>query len=262
MDGGWKDDTMLKPSIMLSLFMLLAFLCFSSHVPAAESGGSNAVVTVIKGTARVYSKEATQGHGIKKGDRIKEDQEVRVAEKSRIEMRFPDGTVMRLSEKSRLKMSELTFNKQTESKNVKVDLEGGKLWANVKKLTTPDSSVAVRTSNAVAGVRGTVYQVNVDEDKSALVKVYDGEVYVANPPRDTAQQTDKVKAPHPVAGPHEVPPPVHEVSMEEWTVIVKAMQQITISPEGVASKPQAIDPKTDADDWVKWNQERDKTLTF
>jgi hypothetical protein len=40
------------------------------------------------------------------------------------------------------------------------------------------------------------------------------------------------------------------------------MQQITISPEGVASKPQAIDPKTDADDWVKWNQERDKTLTF
>jgi hypothetical protein len=253
---------MLKPSITLSLVLLLAFVCVSSHVPAAESGGSDAVVTVIKGTARVYSKAATQGHVIKKGDRIKEDQEVRVAEKSRIEMRFPDGTVMRLSEKSSLKMSELTFNKKTESKNVTVDLEGGKLWAKVKKLTTPDSSVAVKTSNAVAGVRGTVYQVNVDEDKSALVKVYDGEVYVANPPRDTSQPIDKVKAPHPVAGPHEVPPPVHEVSMEEWTVIVKAMQQITISPEGVASQPQAIDPKADADDWVKWNQERDKKLPF
>jgi hypothetical protein len=231
-------------------------------VLAAESGGSDAVVTVIQGSARVYSKEAPKERFVKKGDRINEDQEVRVAEKSRIELRFADGTRMRLSEKSSLKMRELAFNKQTEGKNVKVDLEGGKLWANVKKLTTPDSSVVVKTSNAVAGVRGTVYQVNVNEDKSALVKVYDGEVYVANPPRDAAQPLDKVTAPHAVAGPHEVPPPMHEVSMEEWTVIVKAMQQITISPQGVASEPQSIDPKVDLDDWVKWNQERDKELTF
>jgi hypothetical protein len=253
---------MLKRKMTVVFVLLIAFVCVSSHEVAAESGGSDAVATVIQGTARVYSKEATKGLVIKKGDRIKEDQEVRVAEKSRIELRFPDGTMMRLSEKSSLKMRELAFNKQTEGKNVKVDLDGGKLWANVKKLTTPDSSVVVKTSNAVAGVRGTVYQVNVNEDKSALVKVYDGEVYVANPPRDAAQPIDKVTAPHAVAGPHEVPPPMHEVSMEEWTVIVKAMQQITISPQGVASEPQAIDPKVDLDDWVKWNQERDKELTF
>lgn len=253
---------MLKRKMTVAFVLLIAFVCVSSHVLSAESGGSDAVVTVIQGTARVYSREATTGRVVKKGDRIKEDQEVRVAEKSRIEMRFPDGTRMRLSEKSNLKMSELAFNKQSEGKNVKVDLDGGKLWANVKKLTTPDSSVVVKTSNAVAGVRGTVYQVNVNEDKSALVKVYDGEVYVANAPRDAAQPIDKVTAPHPVAGPHEVPPPMHEVSMEEWTVIVKAMQQITISPQGVASDPESIDPKVDADDWVKWNQERDKEMTF
>jgi hypothetical protein len=216
----------------------------------------------IQGTARIYGKDATGGRSIKKGDRIKEYEEVRVAEKSRIELRFPDGTVMRLSEKSRLRMNDLAFNKKTESKKVNVDLSEGKLWAKVKKLGTPDSSVVVKTSNAVAGVRGTVYQVNVYEDKSARVKVYDGEVYVANPPRDVAQPIDKVTAPHPVAGPHAVPPPMHEVTMEEWTVIVKAMQQITISPQGVASKPEAIDPKIDADDWVKWNQQRDNELTF
>ncbi|MCK9420442.1 MAG: FecR family protein [Nitrospirae bacterium] len=253
---------MLKQSLTLSIVLLLAFVCVSTPVHAAESGGSDAVVTVIQGTARVYSREATKGRGIKKGDRIKEDQEVRVAKKSRIEMRFPDGTVMRLAEKSRLKMNDLAFNKKTESKNVEVDLAVGKLWATVKKLGTPDSSVVVKTSNAVAGVRGTVYQVNVFEDKSAKVKVYDGEVFVANPPRDAAQPTDKVTAPHPVAGPHAVPPPMHEVSMEEWTVIVKAMQQISISPQGVASKPQVIDPQADTDAWVKWNQERDKELTF
>jgi hypothetical protein len=159
-------------------------------------------------------------------------------------------------------MSELSFNKETENKNVKVNLSVGKLWAKVKKLATPDSSVEVQTSNAVAGVRGTVYRVNVEEDKSALVKVYDGTVYVANPPRGASKPGDQVTVPHPVPGPHEVPPPYHEVSMEEWTAIVTAMQQITISPQGVPSKPQDFDPKADQDDWVRWNQQRDKEMSF
>ncbi len=230
---------------------------------AADSGPNDAVVTAIQGSARVYTVGSDAGRALKKGDRVKKEQEIKVAEQSRIELRFPDGTVMRLSERSRVKMSELSFNKKTADKNVKVDLSVGKLWANVKKLTTPKSSVEVKTSNAVAGVRGTIYRVNVEEDKSALVKVYDGAVYVANPPRDaTGKPPTQVSKPTEVPGPHEVPPPYHEVSMEEWTVIVQAMQQISISPQGVASKPQNFDPKADADDWVKWNQERDKEISF
>jgi hypothetical protein len=107
-----------------------------------------------------------------------------------------------------------------------------------------------------------VYRVNVNEDRSAMVKVYDGSVYVANPPIDAAKPTDKITAPVPVAGPHEITPPIHEVSLEEWHVIVKSFQQVSISPQGVASLPQDFDPKADADDWVTWNQERDKDVVF
>jgi len=243
------------------LVVALAVLVVPQAVLADESSGNDAIVTVIEGSARVYTKGSTQGKELKKGDPLKREDEVRVADKSRLEMRFPDGTIMRLAENSRLKMSELAFNKKTSTKKFKVDLGIGKLWANVKKLLTEDSAVEVKTSNAVAGVRGTVYRVNVEEDKSALVKVYDGTVYVANPPRETGGPGAGTP-PHEVAGPHEVPPPYHEVSMEEWTAIVKAMQQITISPQGVPSKPEDFDPKTDADDWVRWNQQRDKTTTM
>jgi hypothetical protein len=72
----------------------------------------------------------------------------------------------------------------------------------------------------------------------------------------------QVAKPAEVSGPTQVAPPYHQVSMEEWTVIVKAMQQISISPQGVASKAQDFDPKADADDWVKWNLERDKQTSF
>lgn len=253
---------MVKRSMVMVLVVFSVYLILASGVFASDAAGTNAVVTAIQGTTRVYTKGSTKGHLLKKGDILGKEHEVQVAEKSRIEIRFPDGSVMRLSEKTRLKMNDISFNKQTDSKSVKVGLSMGKLWAKVKKLTTSDSTVEVRTSNAVAGVRGTVYRVNVDEDKSATVKVYDGSVYVANPPQDASKTGDRSLAPHEVAGPHAVPPPFHEVSREEWTAIVKAMQQITISPEGVPSKPEDFDPKADADDWVKWNQGRDKELAF
>jgi hypothetical protein len=238
------------------------FVMHGSFTVAAEKipPGSEAVVTAIEGTAEAFGKDKTAGRKLKQGDMLGKEHEVRVGERSRVEIRFPDGTVMRLSEKSRLAMSEVKYDKKTENKNLKVNLGLGKLWANVKKLVTPDSTVEVKTSNAVAGVRGTVYRVNVEEDKSAMVKVYDGSVYVAGSPAAAATPPVQVSAPVPVPGPHEVPPPVHEVTMEEWHVIVKAMQQITISSQGVASQPADFDAKTDSDDWVQWNQARDKQL--
>ncbi len=244
----------------------LLFLAPAAYAPAADkpvsAPGTEATVTALEGTAKAVSKDERTGRNLRKGDRIGKDHEVQVGERSRIELRFPDGTVMRLSERSRLSMNEVLFNDKTQRKNVKVNLGVGKLWANVKKLMTTDSAVEVRTTNAVAGVRGTVYRVNVADDKSALVKVYDGSVYVANPPRDPSKSADQSLAPREVAGPREVPPPYHEVSMEEWTAIVQAMQQITISRQGVPSKPETFDPKADADDWVRWNQERDKQVQF
>ena len=250
--------------ITYGAMIVMITLLYSSVITASENpvAGNEAVVTAIQGSAQVFTKDKRVGRSLKKGDRLKKEHEVRVGEKSRIEIRFPDGTVMRLSEKSRLAMNEVQFDSKTENKNVKVNLSGGKLWAKVKRLVTPDSSVEVKTVNAVAGVRGTVYRVNVEEDNSAMVKVYDGSVYVASPPRDASKPLDKVTAPHEVSGPTAVPPPYHEVSMEEWTAIVKAMQQITISPQGVPSKPEDFDPKADSDDWVKWNQERDKQVNF
>ena len=221
---------------------------------------SAAVVTRLDGNASVFAKGAKKGTPLKKNDKIMKGQEVKVGERSRIELKYPDGTVMRFAERSTIKMDNITYDGTTQSKNVRVDLGGGKLWANVKKLVTADSKVEVKTVNAVAGVRGTVYRVNVDEDNSAMVKVYDGSVNVTGVQKEQPKTPGEATAPVPVPGPHEVPPPYHEVSMEEWTVIVQAMQQITISPQGVASKPQDFTPQQDMDDWVKWNQERDKQL--
>lgn len=237
-------------------FMMLAGAATAS---GADMTPGKAVVSFVDGAAAVFSKERAPGQPLKKGDRLGKDDEVRVGAGSRVEIRFPDGTVMRLSEKSRLVMNDVRYDRKSENKNLKVNLGVGSLWANVKRLLTPDSQVEVKTGNAVAGVRGTIYRVNVSGDQSALVRVYDGSVSVAGLPRgETGDPPSRISAPSPAPGPHEVAPPMHEVTMEEWHVIVKAMQEVSISSAGAASQPRDFDPKTDADDWVRWNRERDR----
>lgn len=234
----------------------VALVC--AHVPGA-SAEDQAIATFVDGKAHVYQAGSQAGTPLKKNDYIAKNQEVRVGARSRVELKFPDGTVMRFAEGSVVKMEDLSFDPKTRNKKVKVDMGGGKLWANVRKLITSDSKVEVKTLNAVAGVRGTVYRVNVDDDNSAMVKVYDGSVYVDGKQQATGRQAP-AGPPVQVSGPHEVAPPYHEVTMEEWHVIVKSFQQVTISPQGVASKPQDFDVRQDMDDWVRWNQERDRQI--
>jgi hypothetical protein len=134
----------------------------------------------------------------------------------------------------------------------------GKTWANVSKIFGLRGRFAVSTKTAVAGVRGTIYRVNVEEDNSVLVKVYWGEVGVSSAPKpDTASQPQQIMKPTKVLGPHPVAGP-HPVSMEEWTYIVKSMQQIFIRPDGTPTKPMPFLAIEDINDWVRWNQERDK----
>ena len=76
-----------------------------------------------------------------------------------------------------------------------------------------------------------------------MVKVYDGSVYVANPPVDASKPRTRSPRRFPLPVPTRYAPPVHEVSMEEWHVIVKSFQQVSISPQGIASQPQDFDPK-------------------
>jgi hypothetical protein len=130
----------------------------------------------------------------------------------------------------------------------------GKIWSNVRKALGGKGGFEVSCQNAVAGVRGTVYRMNVEDDKSALVKVYNGEVAVSAAANE--QKTPAVGPPQPVAGPTKVAGP-KPVSMEEWVYIIKSMQQIRIKSDGKAEEPKDFNEEEDRDAWVDWNKSRD-----
>ena len=180
---------------------------------------------------------------------------VKTMEDSRAELTLIEGSEIRIDENSTFNIT--TLSRKKEKIETKTELVMGRIWSNVKKLAT-GSKLEIGSPVAVAAVRGTVYRMDVAQDKSTDLKVYDGEGAVSRVPIEKGEiKKPGVEKPTEIAGPREVEGP-KEVSMEEWIVIVRAQMEIHIAPDG-KYKMKKFDLVEDAkDEWVAWNKERDK----
>src|SRR3989304_1208836 len=231
---------------------LIIFLLFFISTPS-WSAGNTASVSYLEGSA-FKSKDGKDWKPFMKGEFLGANESVKTGVRTRLELTLPDGSKVRFSENTLFKVESLLFTEEERGFEMKALF--GKVWFNVKKFKKlmKISIFEVKTATAVAGVRGTTFRIDANEDLSSVVKVYEGEVGVKNLPTESQEKDTKPKY---ISGPKEVPGP-HEVSREEWSYIVKSWQQITVSPEGVASKPVSFSPEEDKSDWVIWNQEMDK----
>jgi len=245
--------------IILFLIVLTpAFVCAEEKAISVEIGNGNARVTFLKGSVLRIKKDTTESQPLAKGDFLSKGDRVETGEDSRIEIKLPDGSYARYDEKTTFELSAAAYDPSKKEREINVNMILGKTWAKVARFFGLKGRFAISTRTAVAGVRGTVYRLNVNPDQSVTVKVYWGEVLVDRQMKaKTAAQPGKIGQPTPVAGPYAVPGP-HAVSMEEWTYIVGALQQIDIRPDGTATKPFRFDIKEDLNEWVLWNQQRDK----
>ena len=242
--------------ISFSLCMFTAYVYAKSPVTVKMLKGE-AKVTVLEGTAKAFCPGQKNLRNLKIEDVLKSGCEISTGEKSRLELILPDNSTIRFSENTKFRLLQASVD-EAGTRDIKVSVAMGKIWSNVSKALGGKGRFEVSCENAVAGVRGTIYRMDVETDKSALVKVYDGEVSVAGikPPE---QLSEKVfAAPQRISGPTVVAGP-KRVSMEEWVYIVKSMQQVRIKSDGKAEEPQDFTEDEDCDAWVDWNKTRDIT---
>ncbi|MDY6904934.1 MAG: FecR domain-containing protein [Thermodesulfobacteriota bacterium] len=248
------------------IFLIGAVLVISPLVAGAgpvpvEITGSTAEVTLLDGSATVVSPDMKPIRGLSQGDFLKQGEGVKVGAGSKIELRLPDGSYVRFDAGTVFELKALSMDRKKNERNINVNVVFGKIWATVSKFMGRKGRFEVSTKTSTAGVRGTKYRVNVNEDSSAVVKVYEGAVAVRGNETDEAGAAapGAVSQPHRVAGPQPVAGP-HPVSMERWVYVVKSMQQIVIRPDGTPTKPFRFSYKADRNDWVKWNEDRDARL--
>ncbi len=219
-------------------------------------GRSEALLNHLEGTA--YLLRGTDGAylPLKTNDALRGGDEVTVGPKgSRVEIILADKSIARFADNTRFRITQI--EPEGSSLKVSINLAKGQCFANLSRVTGKPS-FKITTENAVAGVRGTIYRLNLDEHKSLLVRVYEGEVQVSAAQK-TLDVPIAVGPPERIDGPQPVPGPTR-VTMEEWVYIIGAMQQIRIRPDGSADKPVKFTAAEDIDEWVIWNRKRDESF--
>jgi ferric-dicitrate binding protein FerR (iron transport regulator) len=250
-----------KTTGILALVIFLAFagVGWAKRPVTVKVGGGDARVSLLEGSAELMPAGTTEWKLLNVDALLKGGDQVKTGDQSRIELILPDSSRLRFAGNTRFQITSIDVAKGMERRNVKVHLVLGRTWANVTQTLGVKSGFELTSENAVAGVRGTVYRMNVNDDQSALVRVYDGEVAVSGGgevPSEKGPPSPIYTTPHKVEGPKPVPGP-RKVSMEEWVYIVKSMQQIRVGADGVAEPPRAFTETEDRDPWVDWNKERD-----
>ena len=248
----------LKWTVCLGVFLCLSMAVVSS-IESADCFKDQAIVTFLKGKASLLHKGEEKAIRLRVRDSINQGDTVTTGKKTLIEIELPDGSFIRFADNTKFTIDDLIYNRQGKDRNFKFKLLLGRTWANAKELLGRKKRFEIASETAVAGIKGTTFRMNVQKDKSALIKVYKGDVYVANPPMVAPKSDGKIGAPEEIPGPAEVLGP-REVTLKEWQYIVKEMQQITITSEGEALKPIYFSPEADMNDWVLWNKKRDTLI--
>jgi hypothetical protein len=106
---------------------------------------------------------------------------VKTEAKSEAELILDDGSMLRIEEKTTIEVvdSKIEGEGETTKKSFLLNLLSGKTLNNLKKLINKESKYNVATKTAVAGVRGTEFSVECEEEITE-VAVFEGEVDVTN----------------------------------------------------------------------------------
>jgi hypothetical protein len=237
----------------------LIIAAFALCANAAFAGGPKA--TFVKGDVQ-SSADGAKWANVKRNAEVAPGSLVKTGDSSRAELTFADGSVVRVGPGSQLKVDGAAFDGKSKEVTVQATLVAGEAWAKVAKLVDDKAKFQVKTANAVAGVRGTVFRVNVDKDEATVVKVYNGAVAVAAPvlaAEDAASSTPT----GPIdANRKPIAPPFKEVDKATFEKMLGKMMTVRI---GKGQTIHDVEPTafTNDDDqkgepeWVRWNSDRD-----
>ena len=143
----------------MSFLLLASLLC-------AAAGDAPMRATLVEGAVTVNAAPLAEGDPLHEGDTIQ------TGPGARLEISMTAGSVLRLGESSKM-----TLGSAVPGKAFSTRLFLGNLWAKVHKLVGGET-FHVETENAVAGVRGTEFRVEVAQGQDDLVRVYEGAVEV------------------------------------------------------------------------------------
>ena len=253
----WTKNKQNNRTVRALIPMALGLGLLLGFAPDAAAASKGPKASFVKGDVEQGKTAEGPFKKVKRNREVKPGAFLRVGENSRAELKWPDGSILRVGPSSLLHIKESGYNAKSKEVSVDATLVGGKAWAQVSNLVGTEAKFQVKSQNAVAGVRGTVFRINVDKDDATVVKVYDGAVAVSNSPFFQDKPDDKNAAASPIdPNRKQIASPFQEISKKEWEQIVAKMMEVRVGPDGKmssASQFSAESDKLEDPEWVNWN---------
>ena len=148
-----------------ALTIILAVL-----LAAPVAAGPVGFVAASRGDAQVNEKPARVGMEVFEGDKLA------TGDKSRLKVLFSDDVILALGSATEVVVKKHLFDPKNNARQTRIDLVSGKLRALVQKMVAGSrADFTVKTTNAVAGVRGTEF-VLMAEGEDTKLYTFSGEV--------------------------------------------------------------------------------------
>ncbi len=167
------------PKLLISFSLLLALLIFSSQSCGKKEPKQEKLagtITFIMGKVFINDKPAQMGQKVHAPDII------RTEKKSMARIQFNQVASVTVRSASELVIKQLEQNAAMGTK-IRMYQENGSTFHKVVRKSTPDYKV--QTPTAVAGVRGTSFEIAMDSQKKGRVRLLSGKLELTRVPPQT-----------------------------------------------------------------------------
>ncbi|MBU0599588.1 FecR family protein, partial [bacterium] len=172
----------MKNVLLFTVFTFVFLLNFQTYLHAQvkkanAKGIAMVTVTYIQGQVEVKKSNDKEWTLAKLNMILHQEDRLRTRLLSNTEIKFEDGSIVKVGENTMIDIKELTLDRETLEQESSIKLWLGKIRARIEKLRQKNSRFNVITPTAIVGVRGTTFIVCVEEDKTTKALVEVGEIY-------------------------------------------------------------------------------------
>lgn len=148
--------------VIIGIGGYLAFHSLTSVNAATPT--PQAEIAKIEGDVRYRTAGTVEWQTGKVGTALHSNDMIETGKGASAEINFYDNARARLGEKTNITLTSLYIDeKNPNNNNVKITLSLGRLWNRIISLVDAKASYEVETSNTVSTVRGTAFDISVDE---------------------------------------------------------------------------------------------------
>ncbi len=154
--------------------LIILGLALSSFIQSGQR--SSARIKFMLGKVELMRQGQTKWQKVRFNQKIFEGDRLRTALNSRVELQMPDGSVIKINENSMFDVKEIKTDENEKSDRQSFTLWVGSLFAKFQKIVEQRQSRRIETPSAVVAVRGTEFDLQVDQQQTTVVRVYKGKV--------------------------------------------------------------------------------------